>query len=251
MTWQIFICSTGVVIIGLLVVLFCKNTILQGIGMSIIAAYIFYIPLELVPSVMRDREKLPSKVVAYRKLQGLLSRLDGMFISPYVKSIDPNAHSPKLDDKITLTEFYNPDFMASFMTGFDLLQDSYVHNIVNLKPFSFREFLSIQWRDIRELSNSLLQLPIVQEDSTLAFHIEYLISDSMIKLVLEDAHVNNFAFESLLSLNQKGIASQKLLFDRIIKLHEIAFKYYDELKHFNSFSTTISPPIFYPKKSTH
>lgn len=51
--------------------------------MSIIAAYIFYFPIEFVPSLLRDYEKRPSQIIAYRRLQLLLVRLDDIAITMY------------------------------------------------------------------------------------------------------------------------------------------------------------------------
>lgn len=63
--------------------LYPNNQVISSIVMSIIAAYIFYFPIEFVPSLLRDYEKRPSQIIAYRRLQLLLVRLDDIAITMY------------------------------------------------------------------------------------------------------------------------------------------------------------------------
>ena len=58
MKWKVLVGGTVISVCAVTVWrLYPDNQIISGIVMSIIAAYIFYFPIEFVPSLLRDYEK--------------------------------------------------------------------------------------------------------------------------------------------------------------------------------------------------
>lgn len=245
MKWKIFAMSTLACIIGALLV-FTEGKIAEGIGMSIIAAYIFYIPIDFVPSLVKDWEKKPAKAISYRKLQLLLQRLDEIFISVYKAASKDATENPT--SELRLEDFYNPDAMQTYMTNFDMQQKSHVHSAVSV--LSFYDYARSNWSQINELAHDIIQSNSM-DDVDLLFELNYLTSESTISHVFYADKIISMASidcASYLGLNQRGSDSQKRTFENIIKLHQAANKYYNKLRRDKRCKAVLHPPIFYSDK---
>lgn len=229
--------------------LFIDHDLPKGIGMSIIAAYIFYLFLELVPSILRDWDSLPAKAIAYRRLQLLLVRLDDIFISTYKKA--KNKEDTRPENEFQIEDFYNSSFLKNFMSGFDLSQESKVYEAFTMKPLTFANTIMSNWNDVNKYANALIQMPCVQNDIKLAYQLDFLLDNNTLSYIFGMSHMFNISkinFEGFLSLNQIGDVSQKNSLNNIIQLHEIAFKYYDLLKKDDRFHSIVVAPNFYTMK---
>ena len=244
MKCKMFALATVGLVIGILM-LFCHCDTWRGIGMSIIAAYMFYILIELVPSIIRDWETLPAKAMAYRRLQILLVKLDDIFVSAYMKAMNCQDGHP--EQRMKLHEFYDPSFMVTFMNGFDLTQESGIIDW-NEQQVSFLNLFKSRWVEIQACATTISQAQSVQDDIDLLFEVDYLISENSLATVFRLTNVPNMVigFENFLSLNQIGDSHQVNTFNNIIKLHQIAFRYYDMLKKDKRFSSIVFKPHFYP-----
>lgn len=248
-TWLIFVLSCIFCIIGG-GLLFFNNEITTGIGLSIIAAFIFYIPLQFIPSLVSDYKKKSAQATAYRKLQLLLVNLDGFFVSVYNKV--KNAEDEKIEKTMTADKFYSPEFILPILKNFDLRQASDISTIEggNLTYF---QSLSSSWNQILKLSNTLIQMPIVQEDTQLLYDISYLADDSSLSDIFKIAHmvdVSQFDLSCYLSLNQIGERCQVEMYRDLVSLHKITSEWYRKLKKCKKVSGIVYPPYFLEPKPT-
>ena len=109
MIWGIFICCTIVTSAAIPLLFLSQCTVLQGIAMSIVAAYIFYIIMQFIPTLVENYKKRSFMAIAYRKLQIMLNRLDALFIDPY-KKVKCMGLSEKID--LTLESFFDKEFLS-------------------------------------------------------------------------------------------------------------------------------------------
>ena len=104
---NLFWFSTILGFLGLFISLyFDKDTILVGIGQSIIATYIFYIFLDCFPKVFSAYENSYQQKSSYDLLRLMLLRIDEMFLYPF-EQICVNQKEPKLQ------EFFSLHFLGS------------------------------------------------------------------------------------------------------------------------------------------
>ena len=109
MIWWIFVgCSviTAIAMPGM----FVDDAILQGISLSIVAAYIFYLFMEFFPSLIRRHREYSMMAICYRNLQLMLNRLDCLFIEPY-KAVMKNKNGNTEITIPTLNVFFETDFL--------------------------------------------------------------------------------------------------------------------------------------------
>jgi len=248
MKWKVLFLASVVCLGGIgLLCLWEDNDISSGIAMSIIAAYVFYFPIEFIPSLLRDWEKRPAQVLAYRRLQLLLVRLDGIFIEVYKDAKgDPNLNPEK---DMALEQFYDPDCMKTYMKDFDMRKKSRVQSPQGL--LSYYEYGRSNWKQVSELAQSLLQMPTVQEDIDFMYEISYLITDNNLQTIFSLAtwlDVSNVDCATYLGVNQIGESSQIRTFNNILNLHRIANKYYCRLKKHKKFKGIVVEPYFFPRE---
>lgn len=249
MKWKVFFLAS-VVCLGGIGLLWCwgNNAVVSGIAMSIIAAYVFYFPIEFIPSFLREWEKLPAQVLAYRRLQLLLVRLDDIFIAVYKATKGDSTPSP--EKNMTLEQFYDPASMKAYMDGFDMSQESKVQSPQG--PLSYCQYGCSNWAKVSELAQSLLQMPIVQEDIDFMYEVSYLITDNNLQTIFSLAtwlDISKFDCASYLGVNQIGNSSQIKTFNNILNLHRIANAYYCRLKKYKKFNGVVYEPYFYKAKS--
>ena len=248
-TWLIFVLSCIFCIIGG-GLLFFNNELATGIGLSIIAAFIFYIPLQFIPSLVSDYKKKTAQAIAYRKLQLLLFNLDSFFVSVYNKV--KNAEDEKIEKTMTAEEFYSPEFLVPILKGFDLGQDSNISSFQG-GQLTYFQSLNSNWHHILNLSNALTQMPIVQEDVQLLYDISYLAEDSSLSNIFKISHmldVSKFDLSCYLSLNQIGEQCQIEMYRNLVSLHKVANEWYRKLRKCKRVRGIVYPPHFFEPKPT-
>ena len=97
------------------------SAMINNVSYSIIAAYIFYLINDVIPSIIKfyDNKKRNKIImsITYRKLQLLLANFDGIFLETY-KGIY------KVDYKGNLYDFFNLEFLIKLVDNFDLRNES-------------------------------------------------------------------------------------------------------------------------------
>lgn len=236
MTWVIFIACTIITIIAACL-LTCECEIIQGIAMSIIAAYIFYIIMEFIPALREERKKQSAMAITYRKLQLMLYCLDSLFVEPYCSVV---GHEPKL----STDAFYEKEHLKTFLIGFDLTQNSdCVDASGHMLPYSIY-FFNV-WERCQKYANEALNTLYMQYDPELAYEVQYLLSDSSIchyfnlyKLSLSTDYGN------ILSLIQENSKFCEQHLHNIKVLHKKIFNLYDRLKRSKKFPNIYMPSFY-------
>ena len=83
---------------------------ISGILASIVAACIFFLLTDILPSYRRRKERAQQKYVAYRNLQLFLTYLDGVFISIYCIRYGMgygDLGNKEIENRMGLRDFYN------------------------------------------------------------------------------------------------------------------------------------------------
>ena len=227
--------------------LYPNNQVISSIVMSIIAAYIFYFPIEFVPSLLRDYEKRPSQIIAYRRLQLLLVRLDDIAITMYNAAENTKVEPEKT---MRLEEFYEPNFLESYIKKVNLKEHSNV-SAFDGRTLTYCESIISSWNVVFELASNLLMMPVVQEDAELMFQLNYLVTESVLHTIFDlskNMDISDIRPECYYGLNQIGDDVQKNMFDNILQLHYLANKYYKKLEKYKEnckYKGMINKPIFY------
>lgn len=232
MKWKVMISATLICMIAISAWILCpENEIIKNIVMSIIAAYIFYFPIEFIPSLIRDYEERPAHIVAYRHLQLLLIRVDDIAITMYNAASKGTSH---LEETLVLEEFYDAEFMKKYIENGDLKKLSKIRAFDGRK-LTYSESLIYNWKQILEMTSALLMMPIVQGNEKLLYELNYLITESIFKTIFDMGSVVNISDispECFYGLNQIGSNAQKNHMDNIMQLHYLANDYYKELKKY-------------------
>lgn len=227
--------------------LYPNNQIISSIVMSIIAAYIFYFPIEFVPSLLRDYEKKTTQIIAYRRLQLLLTRLDDISITLYNASENTEFEPEKT---MRLEEFYNPQFLKNHIKKANLRAKSNIMTYDGRK-LTYCESAISSWNQVVELASNLLIMPVVQEDVELMFQLNYLVTESVLHMIFnlsKNMDISNIRPECYYGLNQIGDDVQINIFNNILQLHYLANKYYKKLEKYKEnckYKGMINKPIFY------
>lgn len=242
MIWGIFIGCTSVTAASIPLLFLKCCPILQGIAMSIVAAYIFYIIMQFIPSLVEEHRKRSAMAITYRKLQLMLCRLDDLFVDPY-NTVKGDSIGSKV--ALSIEEFYDKDFLISFLRGFDLNQNSNSQNGYTNKLESYRDYLQGMWKECQRYGNEALNTPYLQNDAELAYQVQYLISDNAINSYFKYLYaLPQIDYQCVLALNQKDdeICTQSII--NVIILHKQTFAMYEKLKRDKRF-TNIFKPSFY------
>mgnify|MGYP007123243955 FL=1 len=251
---KVFALSTATALLSMLF-LFCDNNIIQGIAMSVIAAYIFYFMIEFIPSLLRAYENLPRVAVAYRHLQLLLLNLDTIFLEAYKEVSGRGSDDPRVDQDIDLgvdiDTFFEKELMLEVLDKFDLDKKT---KVIDSNQTYIESFI-IKWKAVNRCSQKLLKTRHVKNHDVLEDTVNYLIKDSMISSVFKlymrgstSAKAVNLNFISILGLmrlNEDEIHWHEPSIRNIKELHEIAFQMYDILKKDERFKNIVFRPYFY------
>lgn len=242
MIWGIFIGCTIVTGASIPLLFLDGCSILQGIAMSIVAAYIFYIIMQFIPSLLEEYRKRSAMAITYRKLQLMLCRLDDLFVEPY-NTVKGNSIGSKV--ALSIEEFYEKDFLISFLHEFDLDQNSNCKNGYTNQLESYRTYLQGMWKECQKYGNEALNTPYLQNEAELAYQVQYLLSDNAIDSYFKYlSAIPCMDYQCVLALNQKDdeICTQSIM--NIIILHKKIFEMYDKLKKDKRFANIFEPSFY-------
>lgn len=240
MIWWVFLGCSIVTGIFIPFIFFAQNIIIQNIALSIISAYIFYLFLEFIPSLIKRYDDYALMASCYRKLQLMLNRLDNLFLEPYKKT-----HMSHDINTLNLEKFFNKNSL-SFLVNFDLSQDS---NSVGLENFQlklpFSQYLLNEWKECKFYAQKILQNPYVQTNPKLYYEIQYILYESSIckYFYISEQYNSHIDYGQVLALNSSPENIEKHI-QNIIKIHKIAFKLYDNLKNKKRFENIIKPKFY-------
>lgn len=250
---KVFVLSTVVCAISILCMFwFCDNNIVQGIAMSVIAAYIFYLMIEFIPALTRAYENIPSMAIVYRHLQLLLLNLDGIYLEAYeeiynLKSTNPRSNQD-MDLGVDFKTFFEKQFLFGILNYFPLLKMSKI--IGQNRPYI--ELFIDRWQRVSRHAVAILNTPYSYNDELLKYALNYLIIESSMAVTFDfymkgrpgawPLHVN---FASILGFDPKGISWDEPTMESIKQLHESAFKMYDFLKKDERVRHIVCRPDFY------
>lgn len=221
------------------------DTTMNNVGYSIIAAYIFYLINEVIPSIIqfynnRKRNRIIMSI-AYRKLQLLLVNLDGIFLEIYK---DKNNE----EYKGSLNEFYEINFLYKLLVDFDLSKLSNIYTVDasgNEIKLTYEENLNNTWSSIKRLAQDILNTQYILENHKLAYEVEFLISESNLSTYfkLRRFYNDHLLVHIFMRTIDNNITDSNLL--KCIKsIHKIAFDMYDDLNNEKELRN-IFPPKFY------
>lgn len=227
-------------------------SISQSIVDSIVAAYIFYLLTDFFPRVFDSYKECKTTAIAYRKLQLLIHRLDMIFITPY--KIKHNLKSlEEIDDNINIDVFFEKNFLLSFMEKLTLDKESNVLKVVKTHSvyLTYKELLPSLWREIKIYSNNLLDMPYVKRNHELCYHLNYLISESTLAIVLNNVFLLEIAndYSTILSISQKDETPFNRTIETIKALHKISFNLYKALQLHHNLNDIIAPMFYKSNKS--
>lgn len=200
--------------------------------------------------MIREYTSRPSKATAYRKLQLLLVRLDGIFISAY--QIKNKLSENGCQTNLSLNEFFESKFLNALTDNFDLTQDSQCIEYPSGQYIPCIQRFPQQWQEVDVYAKDLLQSPYVLANDSLAYELNYLITENAMAQVFKlceniGPKKFNVNFQSCLATNQINEPYCKNAIDNIIYLHHFAFKLFKKLKKVSRFESSVYSPPFYPK----
>lgn len=248
---KVFKLSTAVCVISVLL-LFCNNIIIQGIAMSVIAAYIFYLMIEFIPSLLRAYENLPAMATTYRHLQLLLLNLDGIFLEAYKEVSGRGSSDPRVYQDVDLgveyKTFFEKQFLFGVLNNFDLLKVSKRAGKNQIYMESFIE----KWRNIDRHVYEISKTSYINNNELLRYSLDYLIKESHMAVAFAiylegrpGAWLVQVNFASILGFDQSGTSWDEVGVQNIKQIHEIAFQMYDILKKDERVKNIIFRPDFY------
>lgn len=238
-----FLILSTLLVVSIVMLFLTDSTIISGISMSYIAAYVFYLINEVLPT---SRKCTTEKVLVYRKLQILLVRLDSIF-----EEVLEVSKRPRKLKEYKLDEFFSKEVLQSCLVGFDDNQDGI--SVSFSQPYKAIKcsdhFLSL-WKEIRDYGQSICETNCMAYDKTeLVYCISYLINESSIShyFAIKSRRIRS-EFGCILSLNQIDTQYFSEAVMNIKKLHRIAFSLYDSLKRKKKYRHIVYEPYFYSQE---
>ena len=243
---------------GVIVNVFSRDSILFGVGQSVIAAYVFYIFLDFFPQLFRSYNVSYQEKIVYDFLRMMLLRLDELFILPF-QQVHTNRKLPPL--KV----FFSDEFLRSFILNFD---SSTAHSNTEMYnpngnhiEIPFIQYIRQKWNETQNYIRQLIIIPYVNENNELFYQLKYLNFNSWISQYFTLIHTfqgdtintpqgaSRLPYYLLIGYHYNMDGGNKVVFDKttaenIIKLHELAFEMYKRLNGDPRWDTHY-PPVFY------
>lgn len=218
---------SGIVCIALGIALILTDyNVAVSIGTSIIAAFIFYIPMNFVPERIAYKKERPILMMMYRRLQYLLASLDDMILEAYKiagKSVDING--------VSVEYVYDPQRIRKSLRTLNTNSETSVMDYLMTKHWSFNELYYDKWKKVESFGREISQMSLPLEYNVLSSEIFHLLYESFLSVYFRD----NLYVSITISLDclwvqiKEDDSLDSKTCDAIIKLHHLAFTYYDEI----------------------
>lgn len=219
-----FIVLTILFFVSITLLFLTDSTAMEGICMSYVAAYIFYMVNDVIPS---SKRRYTEKVMVYRKLQLILVKLDSIF----EEVVSLNGGKKRIVD-YKLDEFFSEGVLKQYLVGFDDTQDSsVVSSIQSLSRMKCFDLFQSLWSEITSYCEILCNMDCNSYNNTeLVYCLLYLVNESSMSIYFKLRKKQNLAFECIIFLNDTESAAFKNSLTNIIRLHKIAHSLYDSKK---------------------
>ena len=231
-------------IVAMILCITTDNEFFKNVSYSIVAATIFYIIVEYIPELKREnrrqQEELYLKVIAYRKLQLCLTRVDNIFVSMY-RELNKIKNFQEVD--MSLEEFYDIKHIMAIVDNFDINASVPAINRFN-KNISYKEYLQLTWKETVQYTNEALSTRYVEMNAVLAYELQYLISEGTLPVFFKMLELRDISTKDIFP---RGIHNERYEGDtlrNIIRLHKIAFSLYNELKVDKIFNAIYKPSFY-------
>ena len=226
---------------------------ISGILASIVAAYIFFLLTDRLPSYMRRKERAQQKYVAYRNLQLFLTYLDGVFISIYCIRYGMgygDLDSKAIENRMGLRDFYNVSMIAWLNDV--ILRPNSGNGRTSCQASDLKTHIEKEWKEARRYANRVLSSTYINRDAELEYLVSHLIFDHSVNVLFRMMETNpkeTYRASCLISSVCGKAGDREKAVQDIISIHEHAIEMYRDLANVKDVSSFLYPPPFYREES--
>ncbi len=233
-----------------MMVYYAECSIIVGLGQSIFAAYIFYFFLEFLPKIFLAYDESYQEKCSYELLRILLERLDDLFIVPF-KQVYKEKELPSME------KFFSEDFLRDYLFKFDAehakSNAAYVGLDGESHPLTFIQYAMQYWCEIKDYVQYLILVPYVRENNELYYQLQFLKMSSFIsyyfKLIdmMNGVPLSQVPYITIIGYGKDAnnhFCRQQGTVENIVRLHQIAFAIYKQLKGDKRWKDLYAPKFY-------